>query len=133
MCVVLWFLFLADASGLYLLHKPDDLENYVKAFPGFASLSATAQAYKYISFTLIEALGDVSTTLFFVLASMTIIDVIDGHCGFSLITNSIKTNRKRKLLWLISFISFLMAAVIDDLAAVIVMVRSEERRVGQEC
>ena len=122
MCVILWFLFLADATQLYLLHKPDDLENYVKAFPGFSSLSQTAQAYKYISFTLIEALGDVDTTLFFVLASMTIIDVIDRHGGFSLITNKIKTNRKRKLLWIICIISFFMAAIIDDLAAVIVMV-----------
>lgn len=122
MCVILWFLFLADATQLYQLHKPGGLEEYIKAFPSFAELSLTAQAYKYISFTLIDALGDVSTTLFFVLASMTIIDVIDGHGGFSLITNSIKTNKKRKLLWIISFISFIMAAIIDDLAAVIVMV-----------
>ena len=71
MCVILWFLFLADATQLYLLHKPDDLENYVKAFPGLSSLSQTAQASKYISFTLIESLGDVATTLFFVLVSLT--------------------------------------------------------------
>ena len=74
MCVILWFLFLADATQLYLLHKPDDLENYVKAFPGFSSLSQTAQAYKYISFTLIEALGDVGRTIFFDLSSMIILE-----------------------------------------------------------
>lgn len=122
MCIILWFLFLSDAAGIYSMHPPDRLAEFLAAFPSFGELSVSAQAYKYIEFRIVESLGDVSTTLFFVLASMAIIDLIDSHGGFDVITHSIKTNRKRKLLWLLAGITFLMSPFLGDLATVIVMV-----------
>lgn len=122
MCIILWFLFLSDAAGIYSMHPPDRLAEFLAASPSFGELSVSAQAYKYIEFRIVESLGDVSTTLFFVLASMAIIDLIDSHGGFDVIAHSIKTHRKRKLLWLLAGITFLMSPFLGDLATVIVMV-----------
>lgn len=71
---------------------------------------------------LVESLGSVSTTLFFVLASMAIIEIIDSHGAFDVIVTLIKTRNKRKLLWIISFITFAFSAVLGNLATVIIIV-----------
>jgi Na+/H+ antiporter NhaD/arsenite permease-like protein len=67
-------------------------------------------------------LGDVATTLFFVLGSMAIVDIVDSHGGFGIISQSITTNRQRKLLWILSFITFFMSILLGNLATVIVLI-----------
>ena len=64
---------------------------------------------------LIEHLGDTSEILFFLLGAMTIVEIVDKHNGFSIITN------KRKLLWIIGILTFFMSAVLDNLTTSIVM------------
>ncbi len=70
---------------------------------------------------LIEALGDTAEILFFLLGAMTIVETIDQHGGFSIITDRITTKSKRKLLWVISILTFFMSAVLDNLTTSIVM------------
>lgn len=67
-------------------------------------------------------LGDISGILFFLLGAMTIVELIDAHDGFEVITLRIKTTRKAKLLWLICILSFVLSAVLDNLTTTIVMV-----------
>ena len=67
-------------------------------------------------------LGELSGILFFLLAAMTIVELIDAHQGFDLITTRITQSKKTHLLWIISFISFLLSAVLDNLTTTIVMV-----------
>jgi len=74
-----------------------------------------------INHQLIEGLGEISGILFFLLAAMTIVELIDAHNGFDIITKLIKTNNKRVLLWLISFITFFTSAILDNLTTAIVM------------
>jgi Na+/H+ antiporter NhaD/arsenite permease-like protein len=69
-----------------------------------------------------EHLGEISGILFFLLGAMTIVELIDAHDGFQLITERIKTKDKRKLLWLVSFITFFLSALLDNLTTTIVMV-----------
>jgi len=71
---------------------------------------------------IIEHLGEISEILFFLLGAMTIVEIIDHHQGFKLVTDSIKTTRKVKLLWVISFLTFFMSATLDNLTTTIVMV-----------
>lgn len=71
---------------------------------------------------IIEHLGDVASTLFFLMGAMTIVELIDVHGGFSIITNKITTRKKKELLWLIAFITFFMSAILDNLTTTIVMV-----------
>lgn len=59
-----------------------------------------------VSEQLYEHLGQISGILFFLLGAMTIVELIDAHDGFDVITSRIKTTDKRKLLWIISIITF---------------------------
>ncbi len=70
---------------------------------------------------LIAHLGEVSEIVFFLLGAMTIVEIIDSHQGFKVITDKIVTTNKRKLLWVISILTFFMSAVLDNLTTAIVM------------
>jgi len=71
---------------------------------------------------LLRHLGEISEILFFLLGAMTIVEMVDSHEGFRLITDRIKTTNKVKLLWVIVTITFFMSAVLDNLTTAIVMV-----------
>ncbi len=122
MSVILWMLFIFGGVEIFQSHSGEELEMLQKSIPGFSDLSLLQQFDRYLEFTLVESLGDVSTTLFFVLASMAIIEIIDSHGSFDVITSYIKTTNKRRLLWIFSFLTFGLSAVLGNLATVIVVV-----------
>lgn len=70
---------------------------------------------------LLHHLGEISSILFFLLGAMTIVELIDNHDGFTIISNNIKTRSKVKLLWIISLITFFLSAILDNLTTAIVM------------
>ena len=55
---------------------------------------------------LTDSLGEFAGILFFLMGAMTIVEVIDTHDGFHIITKRITQTSKRKLLWIISGIAF---------------------------
>ncbi|MBK8089745.1 MAG: sodium:proton antiporter NhaD [Chitinophagaceae bacterium] len=71
---------------------------------------------------LIHTIGEISSILFFLLGAMTIVGLIDSHDGFTIITDKIKTRSKVRLLWIITFITFFLSAILDNLTTTIVMV-----------
>jgi len=74
------------------------------------------------SHPLLEHLGETAEIIFFLLGAMTIVELIDTHKGFALITDRITTTKKSSLLWIISILSFFMSAVLDNMTTTIVMV-----------
>lgn len=71
---------------------------------------------------LAHHLGDLSGILFFLMGAMAIVELIDAHDGFDLITTRISAVKKTRLLWLVSGITFLLSAALDNLTTAIVMV-----------
>ncbi|HNW75826.1 MAG TPA: sodium:proton antiporter NhaD, partial [Bacteroidales bacterium] len=71
---------------------------------------------------LLEHLGSISEILFFLLGAMIIVELVDSHEGFRLITDMIHTTKKVKLLWIVSLITFFLSAVLDNLTTSIVMI-----------
>src|SRR6188768_4253715 len=71
---------------------------------------------------LAHHLGDISGILFFLLGAMVIVELIDAHDGFEIITERITTTNKRKLVWIVGIIAFFLSAVLDNLTTTIVMV-----------
>lgn len=67
-------------------------------------------------------LGAVSEILFFLLGAMTIVEIVDAHQGFRVITDRITTKNSRTLLWVLSLITFFLSAILDNLTTSIVMV-----------
>jgi Na+/H+ antiporter NhaD/arsenite permease-like protein len=71
---------------------------------------------------LTEHLGELSGILFFLLSAMTIVELIDSHDGFNIITDKITQTNKRSLIWVVGFITFFLSAILDNLTTTIVMV-----------
>ncbi|WOL13574.1 hypothetical protein Cni_G22344 [Canna indica] len=69
-----------------------------------------------------HALAEVSEIVFFLLGAMTIVEIVDAHQGFKLITDNITTRSPRILLWVVGFVTFFMSSVLDNLTSTIVMI-----------
>jgi len=67
-------------------------------------------------------LGSTSTTLFFLMGAMTIVELIDQNGGFNFVRDTLHTKSKRALLWRIAFMTFVLSAILDNLTTSIVMV-----------
>nr|WP_298147714.1 sodium:proton antiporter NhaD [uncultured Pseudomonas sp.] len=76
----------------------------------------------HVTEQLREHLGEISEILFFLMGAMTIVELIDAHEGFKVITDRIRTNKRVHLLWMIGFITFFLSAALDNLTTTIVMV-----------
>lgn len=94
----------------------DSFQNYLSSHPDSSFASWLAHG------PLLEHLGEVAEILFFLLGAMTIVEIVDSHEGFRLITDKISTTKKTTLLWIISILTFFMSAVLDNLTTSIVMV-----------
>lgn len=66
--------------------------------------------------------GETAYILFFLMGAMTIVELVDAHEGFSLITNNIRSRNRVKLLWTVAWLSFFVSAVLDNLTTTIIMV-----------
>jgi len=76
----------------------------------------------FVSDELTRHLGELSGILFFLMGAMTIVELIDAHNGFDMITSRIVQKDKRKLLWIIGFVTFFLSAILDNLTTTIVIV-----------
>lgn len=85
-------------------------------------LMVPGTAHETTNRELLEHLGSISEILFFLLGAMTIVELVDSHEGFRIITDRIHTTHKVKLLWIISLIAFFLSSVLDNLTTSIVMV-----------
>ncbi|MEO6669932.1 MAG: sodium:proton antiporter NhaD, partial [Ferruginibacter sp.] len=74
-----------------------------------------------VSEELTHHLGEIASILFFLLGAMTIVELIDSHDGFDIITEKIKTTSKAKLLLIITALTFFLSALLDNLTTAIVM------------
>jgi Na+/H+ antiporter NhaD/arsenite permease-like protein len=83
---------------------------------------AEPQLSHEIQESLAHHVAEIAQILFFLLGAMTIVELVDVHGGFEVITNGIRTKNKVKLLWIIGLVTFFMSAVLDNLTTAIVMV-----------
>ena len=80
---------------------------------------------------LLHHIGKVAEILIFLIGAMTIVELIDLHRGFSVITNRIRTTSKTKMLFIITVLAFFLSATLDNLASTIVLVSLLRRLVPQ--
>src|SRR6187455_2064997 len=75
-----------------------------------------------VSENLGHHLSDIAGIIFFLHGAMVIVELIDAHDGFEIITERIQSTNKKKLVWIIGFITFFLSAILDNLTTTIVMV-----------
>lgn len=72
--------------------------------------------------SLSRHISGVSQIIFFLLGAMTIVELIDSHKGFKIVTDLIQTSSKKKMMWIISFVTFFLSSVLDNLTTTILMI-----------
>ncbi|MCD8287658.1 MAG: sodium:proton antiporter NhaD [Porphyromonadaceae bacterium] len=122
--MVLWIIYAIGAETLVPAVNGEELQEFLAK--SSASLQQESLAHQCLNFILsvkiVEHMGDISQTLFFLIGAMTIVELIDIHGGFSVITDHINTRKKRKLLCIVACIAFILSAILDNLTTTIVMV-----------
>src|SRR5574344_1161204 len=117
--ILIWTLYIIAGEGIY------DIPDYGANFAQYKldNPQSTTPFIDFIAqFELVHHLGSIAEILFFLMGAMTIVELIDSYQGFNIITDRIKTNNNIKLLWMISFITFFLSAVLDNLTTAIVMI-----------
>jgi len=121
--MLLWIIYALGAEYIVPLIEPDALKAYLDSHPSLTGASLHRQALGYVTdVRLVESLGDVTQTLFFLIGAMTIVELVDIHGGFTVITSRITTRDKLRLLWVICAVTFVFSAVLDNMTTTIVMV-----------
>ena len=75
-----------------------------------------------VSEQLGESLMGTAQIVFFLMGAMTIVEVVDAHNGFEVITSRIKTAKLSSLMWMVGFVTFFLSSILDNLTTTIVMV-----------
>ena len=79
-----------------------------------------------------ETVASTAQILFFLMGAMTIVEVIDAHDGFEIITSKIRTSRMTTLMWIVCVVTFFLSAVLDNLTTTIVMVSLIKRLLDRQ-
>ncbi len=103
MMVTCWTLFMISPESYMTLLAGQDIATGVNAL-------------------ISDHLGATSTTLFFLMGAMTIVEVVDQNGGFNFVRDTMQTRSKRTLLWRIAFMTFFLSAILDNLTTSIVMI-----------
>ncbi|MBQ6653309.1 MAG: sodium:proton antiporter NhaD [Prevotella sp.] len=103
MFVACWTLFMIDPSQ-YLAQAIGEMKAQI------------------VSSEIERHLGSTSTTLFFLMGAMTIVELVDQNGGFNFVRDTLQTKSKRALLWRIAFMTFILSAILDNLTTSIVMI-----------
>ena len=91
----------------------------IHAMPVAATVGPEAQAYLHDA--LSEHLSNIAEILFFLLGAMTIVELVDVHNGFRVVTDRITTTNPVKLMWVISWVAFWLSSVLDNMTTAIIM------------
>ncbi len=122
MAISMWMILMFDAYDIFIERSSPIFQEFLRENPEMSNLPVHEQFINFISNrSIVYHLGNVAETLFFVMCSMLIVEIIDKHGGFRAVTGYLVTDNKRKLLWYISFAAFFFSALLDNLAAAIVL------------
>ncbi len=120
--MLLWVLYTVGAAEYVPALQGTHFEQFLSEHPSLVTESVGRQAIEYIiNVDIVEHLGDIAQTVLFLLGAMTIVELIDVHDGFTVITNSINTRGRRRLLWVLAWVTFFLSAILDNLTTTIVM------------
>lgn len=121
-----WTLFILGTPSPSVLHSAEFTEYAKASASGLADTVSSAYSPElfrgFVVSELSHHLSAIAEILFFLMGAMTIVELIDAHQGFRLITDRIKTRNPRTLLWIVCWITFFLSGILDNLTTSIVMV-----------
>lgn len=124
--VICWTLFAVSSPSESLLSS-SHFVNYAERLKldlgsRYSSIGQQELFIGFVESELSGHLAQISEILFFLMGAMTIVELVDAHHGFRFITDRIKTNNAKSLLWIICWVTFFLSSVLDNLTTSIVLV-----------
>ncbi|RMF39302.1 MAG: sodium:proton antiporter [Planctomycetota bacterium] len=116
--VVCWTLFVVDVHNLL---PRESIPDWFAA-ESVAEHIDDVELHFAIEHQHLTLTGEIASILFFLMGAMTIVELVDAHEGFALITDRIRTRSKTRLLWTVGLLTFFLSAALDNLTTTIVMV-----------
>ncbi|MDA8744406.1 sodium:proton antiporter NhaD [Rubripirellula amarantea] len=124
--VVCWSLYVVNLSDLL---PPDSIPSWFQQ-ESIAENATDVALHYAIDAQHLHQTGEIASILFFLMGAMTIVELVDAHEGFALVTDRIRTRNKRTLLWTVGLLTFFLSAILDNLTTTIVMVSLLRKLVG---
>ncbi len=116
-----WVVYIMGGEQILNLGFSPAWESFISGHHELGNITESIQEF-IVHDQIIYHLGEIGEILFFLLGAMTIVEVVDQHSGFKVITDKIETTNKVKLLWILSILTFFMSALLDNLTTTIVLV-----------
>ncbi|MFZ1689241.1 MAG: sodium:proton antiporter NhaD [Flavobacteriales bacterium] len=82
--------------------------------------------------SLFHHLGEIASILFFLIGAMTVVELMDAHGGFEVVTDRIGSRNMLVLLWVVGFLTFFLSAALDNLTTAIVMAALLRKLIGRK-
>lgn len=120
MCVVCWVIYMMGCETYLPIMHGDEFNALALQSTG---ADLTDKVKNFVSSNvLLEHLGDTCETIFFLMAAMTIVEIVDSNGGFNFVRDRLATQSKKALLWRVVLITFFLSAVLDNLTTSLVMI-----------
>lgn len=116
--IVCWTLYTLDVDRLVPI---ESVPSWFSAKAGGEHAEHLKQEY-LLDGQLVHSISEIAQILFFLMGAMTIVELVDAHEGFAIITSRITAKKQATLLWIVSWLTFILSAVLDNLTTTIVMV-----------
>ena len=116
LAAAIWVFYIFVGEGIF------SYTGFIEHFDFYKANHPNGTFLDYVSHNqMLISVGEIAQVLFYLLGAMTIVETIDHFNGFSLLTEKIFTHNKRKLLWILTIMTFLLSMVLDNLTTAIVM------------
>ncbi len=116
--VICWTLYIVDVNQLL---PANAIPEWFRAAAAVEHVDNINQSFA-IEHQLLHLTGETAGILFFLMGAMTIVELVDAHEGFAIVTSRIRARRKVALLWIVGALTFFLSAVLDNLTTTIVMI-----------
>lgn len=137
--VLMWVIYIEGSSSILSLGYSHAWQHFLESttLADFVTQNPEASLlekmkYFIVDHEIIRHFGDICEILFFLLGAMTIVETVDQHEGFKIITDKITTLNKVKLLWILSVLTFFMSSLLDNLTTTIVMIALLRRLIADK-
>lgn len=112
-----WVLYVSYGTDFVMQQHPEDYAEYL------SGTSPTSETVKYFIYDKIflTYVGKAAAIVMFLLATMTIIEILNNNGCFDFITEWIRTRNSKRLLWTITLATFILSANLDNLTTTMMM------------
>jgi Na+/H+ antiporter NhaD/arsenite permease-like protein len=112
-----WVVYICWGEDFVMARHPDD---YMEWLNGSTATSETVKLFIYNK-VFLTYVGKAAAIVMFLLATMSIVELLNNNGCFDFITEWIRTRNSKRLLWSITLATFILSANLDNLTTATMM------------